>query len=88
MISDAYLKWLVLTSLATTSLPTLQVEARCLGNVVSLRLQIVQRSLIYLSVMINHTGLYGVAYKLARRNKLWGAVTDRPLEKSDLGMNT
>jgi hypothetical protein len=45
-------------------LSTLQVEARCLGNVVSLRLQIVQRSLIYLPVMINHTGLYGVASSL------------------------
>jgi hypothetical protein len=38
-------KWLVLTSLATTILPMLQAEPRCPGNVVSLPLQMVQRSL-------------------------------------------
>jgi hypothetical protein len=58
-------KWLVLTSLATTILPMLQAEPRCPGNVVSLRLQMVQRSRIYLLVMINHTGPYGIAYTSA-----------------------
>lgn len=51
-------KWLIFTSLATTILPMLQAEPRCPGNVASLRLQMVERSLIVVPVMINHTGPY------------------------------
>jgi len=51
-------KWLIFTSLTTTILPMLQAEPRCPGNVASLRLQMVQRSLIVAPVMINHTGPY------------------------------
>ena len=50
--------WLIFTSLATTILPMLQAEPRCPGNVASLRLQMVGRSLIVVPVMINHTGPY------------------------------
>jgi hypothetical protein len=51
-------KWLIFTSLATTILPRLQAEPRCPGNVASLRLQLVERSLIVVPVTINHTGPY------------------------------
>jgi Aspartyl protease len=51
-------KWLIFTSLATTILPVLQAEPRCPGNVASLRLQMVERSLIVVPVMINHMGPY------------------------------
>jgi predicted aspartyl protease len=51
-------KWLIFTSLATTILPILQAEPRCPGNVPSLRLETVGRSLIVVPVTINHTGPY------------------------------
>lgn len=51
-------KWLASVTLAVTTFPALQAEAHCPGNVGSLRLRLVQRSLIIAPVVINHTGPY------------------------------
>jgi tetratricopeptide (TPR) repeat protein len=45
-------------TLAVTTFPAPQAEAHCLGNVSSLRLRLVQRSLIIAPVVINHNGPY------------------------------
>jgi hypothetical protein len=52
------LKWLASFSLAIATLPTVYAEPHCPGNVTSLRLRLVQRSLIIVPVEINHTGPY------------------------------
>src|SRR5260370_25888498 len=51
-------KWLASITFAATILPVLHAEPHCPGNVVSLRLRIVQRSQIVVPVTINHTGPY------------------------------
>jgi hypothetical protein len=51
-------KWLASITLAAAILPALHAEPHCPGNVVSLRLRIVQRSQIVVPVTINHTGPY------------------------------
>ena len=50
------LKWLASVSLAIATLPALRAEPHCPGNVTSLRLRLVQRSLIVVPVEINHIG--------------------------------
>lgn len=52
------LKWLVSVSLAIVMFPAIYAEPHCPGNVTSLRLRLVQRSLIVVPVEINHTGPY------------------------------
>jgi hypothetical protein len=52
------LKWLASVSLAVATLPAMHAEPHCPGNVTSLRLRLVQRSLIVVPVEINHTGPY------------------------------
>jgi hypothetical protein len=52
------IKCLASISLAAITLPTLHSEPRCPGNIASLRFHLVQRSLITLPVVINHTGPY------------------------------
>jgi hypothetical protein len=51
-------KWLASIALAAAILPVLHAEPHCPGNVASLRLRLVQRSQIVVSVTINHTGPY------------------------------
>src|SRR5260370_42466026 len=51
-------KWLASITFAATILPVLHAEPHCPGNVVSLRLRLVQRSQIVVPVTINHTGPY------------------------------
>jgi tetratricopeptide (TPR) repeat protein len=51
-------KRLASVTLAVTTFPALQAEAHCPGNVSSLRLRLVQRSLIIAPVVINHNGPY------------------------------
>src|SRR5258707_14775227 len=50
-------KWLASITLAATILPV-HAEPHCPGNVVSLRLRLVQRSQIIVRVTVNHTGPY------------------------------
>jgi hypothetical protein len=52
------IKCLASIGLAAITLPTLHSEPRCPGNIASLRFHLVQRSLIILPVVINHTGPY------------------------------
>jgi hypothetical protein len=52
------LKWLASASLAIVTFPATYAEPHCPGNVNSLRLRLVQRSLIVVPVEINHTGPY------------------------------
>jgi hypothetical protein len=52
------LKWLVSVSLAIVTFPAIYAEPHCPGNVPSLRLRLVQRSIIIVPVEINHTGPY------------------------------
>jgi hypothetical protein len=52
------LKWLASVSLAIATLRATHAEPHCPGNVTSLRLRLVQRSLIVVPVEINHTGPY------------------------------
>jgi hypothetical protein len=52
------IKCLASISLAAVTLPTLHSEPHCPGNIASLPFHLVQRSLIILPVVINHTGPY------------------------------
>jgi hypothetical protein len=52
------LKWLASFSLAIVTFPAIYAEPHCPGNVNSLRLRLVQRSLIVVPVKINHMGPY------------------------------
>jgi hypothetical protein len=52
------LKWLASASLALATFPPIYAEPHCPGNVTSLRLRLVQRSMIVVPVEINHTGPY------------------------------
>jgi hypothetical protein len=52
------LKWLTTVSLVIATFPAMHGEPHCPGNVTSLRLRLVQRSLIVVPVEINHTGPY------------------------------
>lgn len=52
------LKWLASVSLAIVTFPAVYAEPHCPGNVTSVRLRLVQRSLIVVPVEINHTGPY------------------------------
>jgi hypothetical protein len=51
-------KWLASVTFTATILPVLHAEPHCPGNVVSLRLRLIQRSQIVVPVTINHTGPY------------------------------
>jgi hypothetical protein len=52
------LKWLASVSLVVATFPSIYAEPHCPGNVTSLRLRLVQRSLVVVPVEINHTGPY------------------------------
>src|SRR5271170_7361471 len=54
----AILKWLVALILVVVSLPAVNAESHCPGNVTSLPFRMVQRSQIVVRVTINHTGPY------------------------------
>jgi hypothetical protein len=51
-------KWLASVSLAVATFPGMYAEPHCPGNVPSLRLRLVQRSMIVVPVEINRTGPY------------------------------
>ena len=51
-------KLLLIVSLATMTLPALQAEAQCPGNIASVTPRFVGRSLIVVPVSINHAGPY------------------------------
>jgi len=52
------LKWVATASLAATVLPSLYAEARCPGNVASIRPRFVERSIVIVPVMLNGSGPY------------------------------
>jgi len=51
-------KWFASVSLAAVMLPVLHAEPHCPGNVASLRLRLVERSIIVVPVLVNHSGPY------------------------------
>src|ERR1700746_2890907 len=52
------LKWVATASLAATVLPSLYAEARCPGNVASIRPRFVERSIVIVPVILNGSGPY------------------------------
>ncbi|WP_433965328.1 retropepsin-like aspartic protease [Tunturiibacter gelidiferens] len=52
------LMWVATASLAATVLPSLYAEARCPGNVASIRPRFVERSIVIVPVILNGSGPY------------------------------